>query len=100
MQAALSKLATENDELRSRYEDMLKENQRLDGIISSWTRSSASLNKLHGVMKSSGDKTGLGYDGNDSSTAETSCTAQLARKNFKNEFCKIQHGTAPRSTIC
>ncbi|KZV39624.1 spindle pole body component 110-like [Dorcoceras hygrometricum] len=63
IQATLSKLDTENDELRS--------------------RSSASMDKLHGAMKPSGDKTGLGYDGNVSSTAETSCTPKLERTNFK-----------------
>ncbi|KZV17942.1 hypothetical protein F511_10956 [Dorcoceras hygrometricum] len=77
MKAALSKLATENDELRSRSEEMLYENQRLAGIISSWTRSYASLHKLHGAVKSSGDKIGLGYNGNESSTAEPSCTTKL-----------------------
>ncbi|KZV27959.1 hypothetical protein F511_35977 [Dorcoceras hygrometricum] len=77
MQAALSKLATESEELRSRSEEMLNENQRLAGIISSWTRSSASLDQLHGAMKPYGDKTGLGYGSNDSSTAETSCTPKL-----------------------
>ncbi|KZV36825.1 cell division control protein 48C [Dorcoceras hygrometricum] len=37
MQATLSKLETENAELRSRSEEMLYENQRLAGIIISWT---------------------------------------------------------------
>ncbi|KZV24727.1 hypothetical protein F511_09201 [Dorcoceras hygrometricum] len=37
MQAALSKLETENAELRSRTEEILYENQRLAGIVSSWT---------------------------------------------------------------
>ncbi|KZV48404.1 hypothetical protein F511_28482 [Dorcoceras hygrometricum] len=66
MQAALSKLATENEELKSRSQEMLYENQRLDGIIRSWTRSSAFLDKLHGSMKPNGYKSGLGYDGKDS----------------------------------
>ncbi|KZV35517.1 hypothetical protein F511_34905 [Dorcoceras hygrometricum] len=48
MQAALCKLETENAELRSRLEEMIYENQRLTGIIISRTRSSASLQKLHG----------------------------------------------------
>ncbi|KZV55849.1 two-component sensor histidine kinase bacteria [Dorcoceras hygrometricum] len=68
MQATLSKLATKNDELRSRSHEMLYENQRLVDIISSCTRSSASLDKLHRGLKPSGDKIGLGYDSNDSST--------------------------------
>ncbi|KZV54696.1 dnaJsubfamily C member 21 [Dorcoceras hygrometricum] len=57
MQAALSKLVTENKELKSRSEEILNENQRLAGIISSRTRSSASLQKLHGATKPYRDKT-------------------------------------------
>ncbi|KZV52675.1 hypothetical protein F511_21055, partial [Dorcoceras hygrometricum] len=60
MQAALSKLETENEELKSRSQEMLNENKRLAGIIKPWTRSSASLDKLHGAMKPTGDKSGLG----------------------------------------
>ncbi|KZV20883.1 two-component sensor histidine kinase bacteria [Dorcoceras hygrometricum] len=56
MQAALSKLATENDELRIRSQEMHNENQRLAEIISSWTKSSASLDKLQGAMKPSNDR--------------------------------------------
>ncbi|KZV39458.1 hypothetical protein F511_42276 [Dorcoceras hygrometricum] len=61
MQAALSKHVIENEKLRSRSEEMLNENQRLAGIISSWTRSSASLQKLYGATKPSGDKIRLCY---------------------------------------
>ncbi|KZV29178.1 hypothetical protein F511_36176 [Dorcoceras hygrometricum] len=54
LQTALSKLMTENEELRSMSQDMI-ENQRLAEIISFWTKSSPSLQKLQGAMKSSGD---------------------------------------------
>ncbi|KZV36573.1 hypothetical protein F511_43394 [Dorcoceras hygrometricum] len=50
MQAALSKLETDNEKLRSRSEEILNENKRLASIISSSTSSSASLDKLHGVI--------------------------------------------------
>ncbi|KZV38224.1 spindle pole body component 110-like [Dorcoceras hygrometricum] len=83
MQASLTKLATGNEELKSRSQEMLYENQRLPGIISSWTRSSAFLDKLHGAMKPTGDKSHLGCDGNDSSTVETSSTPQLARTKLQ-----------------
>ncbi|KZV43764.1 spindle pole body component 110-like [Dorcoceras hygrometricum] len=93
MKAALSKLATENEELKSRSREMLYVNQRLAGIISSWTRSSASLDKLHGAMKPTGEKSCLGYDGNDSSTVDTSCTPQLERTKFKTmNFVKSSTG--------
>ncbi|KZV53558.1 hypothetical protein F511_27107 [Dorcoceras hygrometricum] len=64
MQAALSKLATENDELRSMSQEMLNANQWL-----------------------------AGYDDNDSNTAETSSTPQLARTKFRTiNFVKSSTG--------
>ncbi|KZV40662.1 hypothetical protein F511_32624 [Dorcoceras hygrometricum] len=72
MQAALSKLETKNAELRSRSVEMLYENQRLADMISSWTKSSVSLQKLQGAIKPYGDKTGLGYNSNEGSITETS----------------------------
>ncbi|KZV45831.1 hypothetical protein F511_35274 [Dorcoceras hygrometricum] len=60
MQAALCKLVTENEELRNKSEEILSENQWLAGIISSWTRSSLSLQQLHGATKRSDDRIGLG----------------------------------------
>ncbi|KZV21466.1 hypothetical protein F511_15617 [Dorcoceras hygrometricum] len=93
MQDALSKLATENEELKRRSKEMLYENQPLAGIISSWTRSSASLDKLPGAMKPSGDKIGLGYDSNDSSTTETCCTLKLEKIKFETmSFVKSSMG--------
>ncbi|KZV17423.1 scarecrow-like protein 30 [Dorcoceras hygrometricum] len=83
MQAALSKLETENAELRGGTEEMLYENQQLSGIVSSWTMSSASLNKLHGATKISVDRTGLGYNSNEGSTSETSSTPRLEMTKFK-----------------
>ncbi|KZV36829.1 auxin transport protein BIG [Dorcoceras hygrometricum] len=83
MQVALSKLETENENLRSRYEEMLCENQRLVGIISSWTRSFTSLQKLHEATKPSHDRIGLGYNSNEGNTAETSSTPRLERTKFK-----------------
>ncbi|KZV48017.1 hypothetical protein F511_21137 [Dorcoceras hygrometricum] len=77
MKAALSKLDTENGERRSRSKKMLNENLRLAEIISSWTKSPASLDKLHGAMKPSGDRSGLGYGNNDRNTPETSSTPHL-----------------------
>ncbi|KZV22783.1 hypothetical protein F511_15528 [Dorcoceras hygrometricum] len=62
---------------------MLNENQRLADIISFWTRSSASLDNLHGAMKPFGDRSGLGYGSNDSNNAETSCTPQLDRTKLQ-----------------
>ncbi|KZV16275.1 hypothetical protein F511_39633 [Dorcoceras hygrometricum] len=83
IQAALSKLKTENENFRSRSEEMLCENQRLAGIISSWTKSSASRQKLNGATKPSGDRTGLDYNSDEGNTTETSNTPRLERTKFK-----------------
>ncbi|KZV15707.1 metallopeptidase [Dorcoceras hygrometricum] len=83
IQAALSKLVTENEELRSKSKEMLNENQRLAGLISSWTRSSVSLQKLHGATKTSGDRTGFSYNSDEGSTSQTSSTPRLERTNFR-----------------
>ncbi|KZV50704.1 hypothetical protein F511_19616 [Dorcoceras hygrometricum] len=83
MQVALSKLSTDDEELRNRSQELLNENQRLTEIISSWTKSSASLDKFHGAMNPSGDRSGLGYGSNESNKAETSCTPQLDRTKFQ-----------------
>ncbi|KZV38372.1 spindle pole body component 110-like [Dorcoceras hygrometricum] len=91
MQAALSKLVTENEELRSKSEVILSENQRLDGVISSWIRSSVSLQRFHRATKPSGDKTGLGYTSDKGSTTETSSTPMLERTKFRN-FVKSSTG--------
>ncbi|KZV38660.1 spindle pole body component 110-like [Dorcoceras hygrometricum] len=90
MQAALSKLESENEKLGIGSEEILNENKRLAGIISSWTRSSASLDKLHGVMKPFGDKTELGYNSDERSTAETSSNPQLVRTKLQTmNFVKL-----------
>ncbi|KZV39176.1 hypothetical protein F511_25747 [Dorcoceras hygrometricum] len=93
MQAALSKLTTDNDELRSRSSEMLNENQHLADIISSWTKSSTSLQKLQGTMKPSGDKSRLGYGSDESSMAEPSTHPQLDRTKLKTmNFVKSSTG--------
>ncbi|KZV26453.1 hypothetical protein F511_36771 [Dorcoceras hygrometricum] len=96
MQTALSKLSTENDELRIRSQDMLNENQRLADIISSWTKSSTSLQKLQGAMKPSGDKSGLGYGIDESSMTETSTHPNLDRTKLHTmSFVKSCTGVRP-----
>ncbi|KZV32044.1 spindle pole body component 110-like [Dorcoceras hygrometricum] len=93
MQAALSKLVTENEELRSRSEEMRHENQWLAAIISSRTRSYASLKKLHETTKPSGDKIGLGYNSDEGSTAETNSTPRLENTKFETmNFVKSSAG--------
>ncbi|KZV30455.1 hypothetical protein F511_23380 [Dorcoceras hygrometricum] len=93
VQAALSKLSTENEELRIRSQEMLNENQRLAEIISSWTKSSTSLQKLQGAMKPFGDKSGLGYGSDERSMAEPSTHPTLDRPKLQTKnFVKSSMG--------
>ncbi|KZV40130.1 hypothetical protein F511_39301 [Dorcoceras hygrometricum] len=56
-------------------------------------KSSLSLQQLHGATKPSGDRTGLGYNSDESSTAETSSTPMLERIKFKTmNFVKSSTG--------
>ncbi|KZV57771.1 phosphatidylinositol 4-kinase alpha 1 [Dorcoceras hygrometricum] len=82
MQAALSKLTIENDELTSRSEYMFNENQRL-AEIKLMDQVFSSLDKLHGAMKPSDDSSGLGYGSDDNNTAETSFTPKLDKTKFQ-----------------
>ncbi|KZV38709.1 hypothetical protein F511_18699 [Dorcoceras hygrometricum] len=62
-------------------------------LVSSSDMSSASLDKLHGAMKPSGDKIGLGYNSNENSTSKTICTPQLERIKFQTmNFVKSSTG--------
>ncbi|KZV27033.1 hypothetical protein F511_07854 [Dorcoceras hygrometricum] len=93
MQAALSKVTIENDELRSRSQEMLNENQRLADIISSWTKSSTSLQKMQATMKPSGDKSRIGHGSDESSMSEPSTHPQLDRTKLQTmDFVKSSTG--------
>ncbi|KZV35424.1 hypothetical protein F511_35825 [Dorcoceras hygrometricum] len=76
---------------------MLYENQRLADIISSWTKSSASLQKLQRATKQSGDKTGLGYYRNENSTSETSSNPRLFKA--EEESCATSAELAGSSAM-
>ncbi|KZV14845.1 hypothetical protein F511_40696 [Dorcoceras hygrometricum] len=84
-----------------RSQEMINENQRLAEIISSWTKSSTSLQKLQGTLKPSGDKSGLGMEGmkatlrkqsrsETSSDAEKRPLAKLAEPE-QNQLWRRQH---------
>ncbi|KZV57335.1 hypothetical protein F511_36464 [Dorcoceras hygrometricum] len=51
LQTELSKLKIENDLLRTKSCELSSENERLSQVMSSWTRSSVSLGKLHETQK-------------------------------------------------
>ncbi|KZV44936.1 hypothetical protein F511_15432, partial [Dorcoceras hygrometricum] len=59
------------------------ENERLSQVMSSWTKSSVSLGKLHETQKPLNDKSGLGFSIGESSSGETSTQSDLAYDKFK-----------------
>ncbi|KZV26664.1 hypothetical protein F511_34754 [Dorcoceras hygrometricum] len=62
LKTELSKLMMENELLRNESSELKAENERLNEVMSSWTKSSASLNKLHEAQKPLNDKTDLGFN--------------------------------------
>ncbi|KZV42398.1 hypothetical protein F511_25829 [Dorcoceras hygrometricum] len=79
----LSKLKIENESLRNRSCKLTSENEKLNHVMSSWTKSSVSLGKLHETQKPLNDKTGLGFSVGESSSEETSTQSDLADGKFK-----------------
>ncbi|KZV57370.1 hypothetical protein F511_34943 [Dorcoceras hygrometricum] len=83
LQTELSKLKIENDLLRTMSCELSSENERLSQVMSSWTKSSVSLGKLHETQKPLNDKSGIGF-GFDESSSEGTCTqSDLAGDKFK-----------------
>ncbi|KZV33791.1 auxin response factor 14 [Dorcoceras hygrometricum] len=83
LQIELSKLKAENELLRNESNELKAENKRLNEVMSSWTKSSVSLNKLQESQKLVNDKSGLGFNGSESSSGETSTQSQLMYDKFK-----------------
>ncbi|KZV43162.1 spindle pole body component 110-like [Dorcoceras hygrometricum] len=83
LQIELSKLKTENESLRLRSCELKSENERLKEVMSSWTQSSVSLNKLCETQKPAYDRTGLGFNADESSSGETCTQSNLACDKFK-----------------
>ncbi|KZV23454.1 hypothetical protein F511_37822 [Dorcoceras hygrometricum] len=69
----LSKLKAENELLRSKSCELKPQIDKLNLIMSSWTQSSISLDKLCEIQKPANDRTGLGFNTSESSSGET-CT--------------------------
>ncbi|KZV41224.1 hypothetical protein F511_39638 [Dorcoceras hygrometricum] len=83
LQTELSKLKIENDILRTKSCELSSEIERLSQVMSSWTKSSVSLNKLHETHKPLNDKSGLGFSFGESSFGETSTQSDLVDDKFK-----------------
>ncbi|KZV28035.1 filament-like plant protein 7 [Dorcoceras hygrometricum] len=83
LQVELSKLKAENDSLRLRSSELKAENERLNEVMSSWTKSSVSLSKLHEAQKPLNDKSGLGFNVGESSAEKTSTQSHLVCDKFK-----------------
>ncbi|KZV35428.1 hypothetical protein F511_36382 [Dorcoceras hygrometricum] len=72
LQIELSKLKTENESLRIRSSELESEIEKLKLIMSSWTQSSVSLDKMCEILKPANDRTVLGFNAGESSAGETS----------------------------
>ncbi|KZV49816.1 serine carboxypeptidase-like 20 [Dorcoceras hygrometricum] len=89
LQTELSKLKIENDLLRTKSCELSSENERLSQVMSSWTKSSVSLGKLHETQKPLNDKSGLGFSFGERSSEETSTQSDLVDGQFnKMNFVK------------
>ncbi|KZV42987.1 hypothetical protein F511_15437 [Dorcoceras hygrometricum] len=79
----------ENELLRNESSELKAEIEILNLTMSSWTKSSASLDKLFGIQKPASDRTGLGFNSSESSEGETSTQSQLVYDKFnKRSFVK------------
>ncbi|KZV19983.1 hypothetical protein F511_27658 [Dorcoceras hygrometricum] len=83
LQTELSKLKIENESLRNKSCDLTSENESLNEVMSSWTKSSVSLSRLHETQKPLNDKTGLYFNVGEKSSGETSTQSDLAYDKFK-----------------
>ncbi|KZV13856.1 hypothetical protein F511_44932 [Dorcoceras hygrometricum] len=63
--------------------ELKSENERSNEVMSSWTKSSVSLNKLHEIQKQLNYKSGLGFSVGESSSEGTSTQSDLAYDKFK-----------------
>ncbi|KZV58385.1 hypothetical protein F511_15508 [Dorcoceras hygrometricum] len=79
----LSKLKAENELLRSKSCELESEIEKLNSIMSSWTQSSISLDKLCEIQKPANDRTGLGFNTSERSFGETCTQSNLAHDKFK-----------------
>ncbi|KZV30909.1 hypothetical protein F511_33444 [Dorcoceras hygrometricum] len=96
LQTELSKLRIENESLRNKSCELTSENERLNEVMSSWTKSSVSLSRMHETQKPHNDKTGLGFNVGERSSGETSTRSDLADGKFKKmNFVKasVTHDT-------
>ncbi|KZV20455.1 protein FLX-like 2 [Dorcoceras hygrometricum] len=83
LKTELTKLKTENESLISMSNELTSENDRLNQVMSSWTKSSISLGKLHEVQKPFNEKTGLGFSYDESSSIDTSTQSNMADDKLK-----------------
>ncbi|KZV58432.1 hypothetical protein F511_13432 [Dorcoceras hygrometricum] len=85
----LSKLMMENDLLRNESSELKAEIEKSNLTMSSWAKSSASLDKLFGIQKPASHRIGLGFNSSDSSEGEKITQSQLVYDKFnKMSFVK------------
>ncbi|KZV51418.1 hypothetical protein F511_32034 [Dorcoceras hygrometricum] len=81
----LSKPNMENESLRTKSNELTSENDRLNQLMSSWTKSSVSLGKLHDVLKPFNDKTGLGFRTGERSSGDICTQSDLNTSNLNQK---------------
>ncbi|KZV46232.1 hypothetical protein F511_19535 [Dorcoceras hygrometricum] len=83
LKTELSDLMIENDFLRNMSCELKSENERLNEVMSSWTKSYVSLKELHEIQKPLNDKSGLGFNVGEISSEGMSTQSDLAYDTFK-----------------
>ncbi|KZV24057.1 hypothetical protein F511_41330 [Dorcoceras hygrometricum] len=83
LKTEIIKLKTENESLRMKIKELTSDNNELNYLVSSWQKSSASLNKITDNQKSMNDKSGVGFDFGKNYIGETSTQSNLAGDKFK-----------------
>ncbi|KZV35557.1 hypothetical protein F511_32417 [Dorcoceras hygrometricum] len=83
LQTELSKLKIENEYFRTKSCELSSGNERLNHVMSSWTKSSISLSKLHETQKPLNEKCVLGFSFGESSSEETCTQSDLADDKLK-----------------
>ena len=78
----MSKFRTENERVNVDYQTMRFENQKLSVLVNAWNNSSVSLEEMQELQKQSGDRSGLGFSNNES-TSETSAKPELDKGKGK-----------------
>ncbi|XP_075497769.1 uncharacterized protein LOC142535003 [Primulina tabacum] len=71
LKVEINRLRTENDRMNTDYQTLKSENQRLSVLVNAWNKSSVSLENMQELQKQSGDRSGLGFSNNESTSGNS-----------------------------